>query len=170
MEWRKSAEYPPPLNGRAVSDQSDNYLPTWISVTQCTHYDSCMALSEGPSKTTYWLTYKNVIMSMYRLLSSPNCINRMTDHNIVWNLIWVLRLWNGLLGMCRFASKLLLTKFLISWGRWGSGCNYNHLIFNLISLIGIFYGNAFRLMPWNLTEQMSKLIQIMAWYHQGWGY
>ena len=44
-----------------------------------------------------------------------------------------------------------------------------NVIFNLVLLIGIFrssHDNALRWMPWNLTNDKSRLIQVMAWCRQ----
>ena len=46
---------------------------------------------------------------------------------------------------------------------------YKAAIFNLVLLIGIFIlsnDNALRWMPWDLTDDKSTLVQVMAWCHQ----
>ena len=48
-------------------------------------------------------------------------------------------------------------------------CDFQNVIFNLALLIGIFksfYDNVLRWMPQDLTDDKSKLIQVMAWYRQ----
>ena len=50
-----------------------------------------------------------------------------------------------------------------------SGCDFKNEIFNLVLLIGIFrssHDNAFRWMPWDLTDDKSTLVQVMAWCRQ----
>ena len=50
-----------------------------------------------------------------------------------------------------------------------SGCIFKNATFNLVLLISIFrysYDDALRLMPWDLTEDKSPLLQIMAWCYQ----
>ena len=56
---------------------------------------------------------------------------------------------------------------LLAPGR--SGFTLKSAIFNLVLLIGIFtspYDNAFRWMSWDLSEDKSTLVQVMAWCHQ----
>ena len=48
-------------------------------------------------------------------------------------------------------------------------CHFESAIFNLALLIGIFTpskDNALRWMPWDLTDDKSTLVQVMAWCHQ----
>ena len=55
----------------------------------------------------------------------------------------------------------------LSSGR--SECDFKSVVFNLASLIGIFrssYDNAFRWLPLDLTDDMSSLVQVMAWCRQ----
>ena len=50
-----------------------------------------------------------------------------------------------------------------------SGCDYKNWIFNLVLLFGIFrssHDNALRWMPQDLTDDKSKLVQVMAWCRQ----
>ena len=50
-----------------------------------------------------------------------------------------------------------------------SECDSKNLIFNLVLLIGIFrssHDNALLWMPQDLTDDKSKLVQVMAWCHQ----
>ena len=50
-----------------------------------------------------------------------------------------------------------------------SGFNFKSAIFNLVLLNGIFrssYDNALRWMSWDLSEDNSTLVQIMAWWGQ----
>ena len=50
-----------------------------------------------------------------------------------------------------------------------SECDSKNVIFNLVSLIGIFrssHDNALRWMPWDLTDDKSTLVQVMAWCRQ----
>ena len=53
-----------------------------------------------------------------------------------------------------------------------SGCDFANAIFNLVLpclLIGIFrssYDNVLRWMPWDLTDDKSTLVQVMAWCRQ----
>ena len=45
-------------------------------------------------------------------------------------------------------------------------CHFKTAIFNLVLLIGIFTSskdNALRRMPWDLTDDKSTLVQVMAW-------
>ena len=45
-------------------------------------------------------------------------------------------------------------------------CDSENVIFNLVLLIGIFrssHDNALRRMPWDLTDDKSRLVQVMAW-------
>ena len=49
------------------------------------------------------------------------------------------------------------------------GCHFKTAIFHLVLLIGIFTlsnGNALRWMPWDLTDDKSTLVQVMAWCRQ----
>ena len=49
------------------------------------------------------------------------------------------------------------------------GCHLKTAIFNLVLLIDIFTlsdDNVFRWMPWHLTDDKSKLVQVMAWCRQ----
>ena len=49
------------------------------------------------------------------------------------------------------------------------GCDFKTAIFNLVLLIGIFTSsndNALRWMPWDLTDDKSTLVQVMAWCRQ----
>ena len=49
------------------------------------------------------------------------------------------------------------------------GCHFKTAIFNLVLLIGIFTSsndNALGWMPWDLTDDKSTLIQVMAWCRQ----
>ena len=49
------------------------------------------------------------------------------------------------------------------------GCLFKTAIFNLVLLIGIFTlstNNALRWMAWDLTDDKSTLVQVMAWCHQ----
>ena len=51
----------------------------------------------------------------------------------------------------------------------GFGCDYKNGIFNLVLLIGIFrhsHDNALRRMLWDLTDDKSTLLQVMAWCRQ----
>ena len=46
------------------------------------------------------------------------------------------------------------------------GCHFKTAIFNLVLLIGFFRSsndNAPRWMPWDLTDDKSTLVQVMAW-------
>ena len=46
------------------------------------------------------------------------------------------------------------------------GCHFKTAIFSLVLLIGFFrssYDNALRWMPWDLTNDKSTLVQVMAW-------
>ena len=48
-------------------------------------------------------------------------------------------------------------------------CHFKTAIFNLVLLFGIFTlsnDNALRWMPWNLTDDKSTLVQVMAWCRQ----
>ena len=50
-----------------------------------------------------------------------------------------------------------------------SGFNFKCAIFNLVLLIGIFrsfYDNALRWMSWDLSEDKTTLVQVMAWCRQ----
>ena len=50
-----------------------------------------------------------------------------------------------------------------------SGFKFKSAIFNLVLLIGIFrssYDNALRWMSWDLPEDKSTLVQVMAWCRQ----
>ena len=63
-----------------------------------------------------------------------------------------------------------------AWGCWfsslapvGPRCHFKTAIFNLVLLIGIFTSsndNALRWMPWDLTDDKSTLVQVMAWCRQ----
>ena len=49
------------------------------------------------------------------------------------------------------------------------GCHFKTAIFNLVLLISVFtlsYDNALRWMPWDLTDDKSILVQVMAWCRQ----
>ena len=49
------------------------------------------------------------------------------------------------------------------------GCQFKTAIFNLVLLIGIFTSskeNALIWMPWDLTDDKSTVVQVMAWCHQ----
>ena len=49
------------------------------------------------------------------------------------------------------------------------GCHFKTAIFNLVLLIGIFTlsnDNALRWMPWDLNDDESTLVQVMAWCRQ----
>ena len=49
------------------------------------------------------------------------------------------------------------------------GCHFKTAIFNLVLLIGFFRSsndNAPRWMPWDLTDDKSTLVQVMAWCRQ----
>ena len=49
------------------------------------------------------------------------------------------------------------------------GCHFKTAIFNLVLLIGFFISfndNALRWMPWDLTDDKSTLVQVMAWCRQ----
>ena len=49
------------------------------------------------------------------------------------------------------------------------GCHFKTAIFNLVLLIGIFTSsndNALRWMPWDLTDDKSTLVRVMAWCRQ----
>ena len=49
------------------------------------------------------------------------------------------------------------------------GCHFKTTNFNLVLLIGIFTSsnyNALRCMPWDLTEDKSTFVQVMAWCRQ----
>ena len=49
------------------------------------------------------------------------------------------------------------------------GCNYQKVIFNLALLLGFFrssYQNVLRSIPWDLTDDKSTLVQVMAWCRQ----
>ena len=51
----------------------------------------------------------------------------------------------------------------------GPGCYFNTSIFNLVLLIGFsksYNDNAPRCMPWDLTDDRSTLVQVMAWCRQ----
>ena len=61
----------------------------------------------------------------------------------------------------------------LSNGPGRPGCHFKTAIFNLLLLIGIFTSskdNAFRWMPWDLTDDKSTLVQVMAWCHQATSY
>ena len=48
-------------------------------------------------------------------------------------------------------------------------CHFKTAIFNLVLLIGIFTlskDNALRWMSWDITDDKSTLVQVMAWCHQ----
>ena len=50
-----------------------------------------------------------------------------------------------------------------------SWCDFKNEIFSLVLLIGIFrscYDNALGWIPWDLTDDKSAFIQVMAWYCQ----
>ena len=50
-----------------------------------------------------------------------------------------------------------------------SECDSKNVIFNLVLLIGIFrssHDNALRWMSQDLTDDKSRLVQVMAWCHQ----
>ena len=52
---------------------------------------------------------------------------------------------------------------------WSLGCDFINSIFNLAFLIGIVissYENALRWLPWDLMDDKSTLVQIMAWCRQ----
>ena len=60
-------------------------------------------------------------------------------------------------------------QWLNSLARGRSGFNFKSAIFNLVLLIGIFrasYDNALRWMSWDLPENKSTLVQIIAWCRQ----
>ena len=49
------------------------------------------------------------------------------------------------------------------------GCHFETVIFNLVLLIGFFISsndNAQRWMPWDITDDKSALVQVMAWCRQ----
>ena len=52
---------------------------------------------------------------------------------------------------------------------WGSGCDFENAIFNLVSLIGIFrssYDNSLWWITWNVTDDKWTMVQVMAWCRQ----
>ena len=63
-----------------------------------------------------------------------------------------------------------LTWYIDSWAPGRPGCHFNFAIFNLVLLIDFFFrssnDNAPRWMPWYLTDDRSKLVQVMAWCRQ----
>ena len=50
-----------------------------------------------------------------------------------------------------------------------SGCDFQNIIFHPILLIFMFrfsHDNALKWMPWDIIDDKSKLVQVMAWCHQ----
>ena len=97
---------------------------------------------------------------------------------------WVLQsTWEVSLSWYTAASRLCESTLTLKWkscytdnliiinslalGR--SGFNFKSAIFNLALLIGIFrssYDNALSWMTWDLSEDKSTLVQVMAWCRQ----
>ena len=58
---------------------------------------------------------------------------------------------------------------LLSINSLAPGCHFKTAIFNLVLLVGIFIlsnDNALKSMPWDLTDDKSTLVQVMAWCRQ----
>ena len=83
-----------------------------------------------------------------------------------WFMLWLVA-W-------QHYTKLWLVFLGIPWCEFnplvpgGSGFNFKNTIFNLVLLIGISrsYHNVFRWMSWDLTNDKSTLVQVMAWCRQ----
>ena len=71
-----------------------------------------------------------------------------------------------------FSQNILASApegFINSLAPGRPGCHFKTAIFNLVLLIGIFTSfkdNALRWMPWDLTDDKSTLVQVMAWCRQ----
>ena len=67
------------------------------------------------------------------------------------------------------ADALTNNESLNSLAPGRPGCHFKIAIFTLVLLIGIFTSsidNALRWMPWDLTDDKSTLVQVMAWCRQ----
>ena len=70
---------------------------------------------------------------------------------------------------CAYFLRYALYMLVNSLAPGRPRCHFKTAIFNLVSLIGIFTSsndNALRWMPWDLTDDESTLVQVMAWCHQ----
>ena len=86
--------------------------------------------------------------------------------------------WTKWLTLCRsHIQRLFMTEIgckyiqilLNSLAPGRPGCHFKTTIFDLVLLIGIFTlsnNNALRWMPWDLTDDKSTFVQVMAWCRQ----
>ena len=84
-------------------------------------------------------------------------------------LLWLSQLfWFGQMPL---PLQFIISLALLTLAPGRSGCNLKKIIFNLffIHWYCIFrysYHNALEWMPWDLTDDKSILVQVMAWCHQ----
>ena len=74
-----------------------------------------------------------------------------------------------ILEVLRYVTCLPRSQCIDSLAPGRPGCHFKTAIFNLVLLIAIFTSskdNALRLMPRDLTDDKSTLVQVMAWCHQ----
>ena len=86
-------------------------------------------------------------------------------HSVPTPLIWFMH--NCTMGLTGTTSPLSNHFNSLAPGR--SGFNFKSAIFNLVLLSGIFrssYDNARRRMSWDLPEDKSTLVHVMAWCRQ----
>ena len=88
-----------------------------------------------------------------------------------WKM-WILFTTEKLRALIFKSSKVFLKRPPVltwSFNSLAPGCDSKYWIFNLVLLIDIFrssHDNALRLMPLDLTDDKSTLVQVMAWCRQ----
>ena len=91
-------------------------------------------------------------------------------HLLEWTLITLNRLNTCILIIiARTVKSLFQGPFFNSLAPGRPGCHFKTAIFNLVILIVIFTSskdNALRWMPRDLTDDKSRLVQVMAWCRQ----
>ena len=140
--------------------------------------------SPGHEESCYWPRQG----SWYRILQCP-CgkgwslyIHGDVDNTVLLLLVHVLiHTWVPFLlcapgGLCLDLSPVRMKgqygRLDVTFNSLASGrprCHFKTAIFNLVLLIGIFTlskDNALRWMPWDLTDDKSTLVQVLAWCHQ----
>ena len=95
------------------------------------------------------------------------CRMRVLCEKRVLDLVVETRMQQGILGFVKgnyFRWPNYVSINSLAPGK--PGCHVKTAIFNLVLSIGIFISsnyNALRWMPWDLTEDKSTLVQVMAW-------
>ena len=106
--------------------------------------------------------------------SPPQILHHASEADLVYLHVFIMTVvLQTILPFAR-CSQIFMLQYLNAYtfnslapGR--SECDSKNVIFNPVSLIGIFrssHDNAFRWMPQDLTDDKSTLVQVMAWCRQ----